>query len=64
VSFQRKDSTHECGWRFTCSIQLYSILLLLDEAVLLRLELSWPLINFFVSDTLLEAKAKAGPIAS
>ena len=31
----------------SCSIRLYSILLLLDEAVLLRLELSWPLINIF-----------------
>ena len=34
----------------SCSIRLYSILLLLDVAVLLRLEPSWPLI-FFVSDT-------------
>ena len=43
----------------SCSIRLYSILLLLDVAVLLRLEPSWPLIIFFVSDTLLEAKAKS-----
>lgn len=40
------------------SIRLYSILLLLDEAVL-RLELSWPLIIIFVSDALLEANAKS-----
>jgi len=48
---------------FHALFRLYSILLLLDEAVL-RLKLSWPLIIIFVSDTLLEANAKAGPIAS
>jgi len=45
----------------SCSIRLYSILLLLDEAVLLRMELTKLASDYyyFVSDTLLEAKAKS-----